>query len=249
VLALVGALFLAACGASLDNAAVGSVAVTDQKAAAGDQPAGLSTDAAPSGGPVVRAADKRSAAPAAAAGAYRVGPLDVLEFSVFQVPELTRSVQVSDGGTINLPLVGEVDAAGKTARELERELAKELGAKYLQKPQVSIYVREYNSQMVTIAGAVKKPGVYPIRGKLTLLQLVATAQGLESTSDSTVLVFRQQDGKRAAARFEIEDIRGGQASDPPLQAGDVVVAGTSAIKETFNNILKALPLAGVFAML
>jgi polysaccharide export outer membrane protein len=197
----------------------------------------------------VRSASASGPSATASSGAYRIGALDVLDFSVFKVPELTRTVQVSDSGTINLPLVGEVMAAGKTARELEQDLAKQLGTKYLQQPQVSVYVKEYNSQRVTIEGAIKKPGLYPVRGDLTLLQLVATAQGFESNSDFTVLVFREKDGKRSAARFDVDEIRSGRAQDPLLQPGDVVVAGSSAIKETFNNILKALPIAGVFAML
>jgi polysaccharide export outer membrane protein len=232
----------------LDEGAVSSVAVADQKST-GEQPAGLGSE------PVSSKAGPRSSAAGggvslvSSSAVYKIGATDVLEFSVFKVPELSRTVQVSDTGTVNLPLVGEVVAAGRTARELEQSLAKELGAKYLQKPQVSIYVKEYNSQRVTIEGAVKKPGVYPVRGDLTLLQLVATAQGFEQNSDYTVVVFRQKDGKRSAARFDVEEIRAGRAQDPLLLSGDVVVAGSSAIKETFNNILKALPIAGVFAML
>lgn len=181
--------------------------------------------------------------------AYKIGPLDVLEVSVFKVPELSKSVQVSDEGTVNLPLVGEIAAGGRTAREVERELTKTLGDKYLQKPQVTVFVREYNSQRVTLEGAVKKPGVFPIQGRMTLLQALAIAQGLDTVSDSTVVIFRDQNGKRAAARFDVADIRSGSVADPPLQAGDVVVAGSSAIKEGFNNFLKALPIAGLFALI
>ena len=180
---------------------------------------------------------------------YKIGPLDVLDVSVFKVPDLTKAVQVSEAGTINYPLVGEVEAAGKTAREVEHMLTKTLGAKYLQKPQVTVFVKEYNSQRVTIEGAVSKPGVYPIQGGMSLLQAIAIAQGVGPTSDSTVVVFRSTDGKRAAARYDIADIRTGAASDPRLQAGDVIVAGSSAFKEGLNNVLKVLPLASIFAIL
>lgn len=70
--------------------------------------------------------------------AYEIGPQDVLDISVFKVPELSKSVQVADTGTINLPLLGEVVADGRTARQLERELTAQLGAKYLQNPQVTV---------------------------------------------------------------------------------------------------------------
>lgn len=186
---------------------------------------------------------------ASRSGAYRIGAQDVLDVSVFKVPELSKSVQVADTGTINLPLVGEVPVDGKTAQEVERDLTSRLGAKYLQNPQVTVYVKEHNSQSMTVEGAVRKPGVYPIRGKASLLQSVATAGGLEANSDSTVVVFRYTDGNRTAARFDVDAIRSGQAEDPVLQGGDVVVVGTSAIKETFNNVLKVLPAVGAFALL
>jgi len=196
------------------------------------------------------AADKLTSGAKPGSTGYKIGPLDVLEFSVFKVPELQRVAQVAETGTVNLPLVGEVQAAGKTAQQVERDLAAKLGAKYLQSPQVTILVKEFNSQRVTVEGAVKTPGVQPLRGQMSLLQVLAQAGGLDSAvSDSTVLVFRQIDGKRAAARFDIAQIRAGTANDPVVLAGDVIVAPTSAMKETFNYVLKAIPLATVFALL
>ncbi len=204
----------------------------------------------PSGPPppaAVKAADTFTSAATPGNTAYKIGPQDVLEISVFKVPELSRSVQVADAGTVNLPLVGEVPAAGKTARQFERELTQKLGAKYLQSPQVTVYVKEYNSQRVTIEGAVNKPGVYPIRGKTSLLQFVAIAGGLGPASDSSsVVVFRNIDGKRSAAKFNIDEIREGNASDPAMQQGDVIVVSESAIKAAFQNVLKAVPLTNVF---
>jgi polysaccharide export outer membrane protein len=181
--------------------------------------------------------------------ACTIGSADVLEISVFKVPELTKTVVVADTGTINLPLVGEVPAAGKTAQQLERDLTSKLGARYLQNPQVTVMVKENNSQRVTIQGAVEKPGVYPIRGKTTLLELVATAGGFKEYSDSTVLVLRSSQGKRSAAKFDVAAIQKGQAEDPTVQSDDVVVAGNSAIKKGFNAVLKALPIAGLFTIL
>lgn len=177
-------------------------------------------------------------------GAYEIGPLDVLDISVFQVPELTKSVQVSDTGTVNLPLVGEIPVTGKTSQEVEHDLSAILGAKYLNNPQVTVFVKEYNSKSVTITGAISKPGVYPIKGKTSLLQVVAMAGGLGDVSDSTVLVLRQSGGKRSATKFDVSAIQDGKAEDPPLQSGDQLLAGTSAIKQGFNTILKGLPLAG-----
>jgi polysaccharide export outer membrane protein len=175
--------------------------------------------------------------------------MDVLDISVFKVPELTKTVQVADNGTINLPILGEVPAAGKTTQQVERDLTAKLGARYLQNPQVTVMIRENNSQHVTVQGAIEKPGVYPLKGKTTLLELVAMAGGFKDTSDSTVLVLRNSEGKRSAAKFDVADIQKGQAEDPTVQTDDVVVAGSSAIKKSFNAVLKALPLAGLFTML
>lgn len=182
--------------------------------------------------------------------AYKIGPEDVIDVSVFKVPELSKSVQVADGGTINLPLVGEIAAAGKTARDIELELTKTLGDKYLRSPQVTVFVKEYNSQRVTVEGAVKKPGVYPIRGKNSLLQLLASAGGLEDTAENgNILVVRQVNGKRYAGRFDLDAIRKGAAEDPQVQQGDVVIVNTSDAKAAFQTFLKIIPVANVFALL
>ena len=172
-----------------------------------------------------------------------IGPVDVLEISVFKVPELSKSVQVADDGTINLPLLGDVPAAGMTAQQLERDLAAKLGAQYLQNPQVKVIISQNKSQHVTIQGAIKNPGVYPLKGKTTLLELVATAGGFLDISNSTVLVLRNREGKRSGTKFDVGDIQKGQAEDPTMQSDDVVVAGTSAIKKAFNTVLKVLPVA------
>lgn len=181
--------------------------------------------------------------------AYKIGPQDVLDISVFKVAELSKTVQVADTGTINLPLVGEVPAAGRTAQDVERELTKQLGAKYLQSPQVTVFVKEYNSQRVTIEGAVKKPGVYPIRGRSTLLQVIATAEGLTEVAESEVVVFREVNGARTAARFDLQNIRSGKAQDPQLMQGDTIVVATSAMATSFQNFLKIVPLGSFIALL
>jgi polysaccharide export outer membrane protein len=145
--------------------------------------------------------------------AYRIGPLDVLDISVFQAPDLSKTVAVAEDGTIDLPLIGEIPAAGKTAYELQRDLNSKLGAKYLQNPEVTVLVKEFNSSRVTVSGAVKNPGVFPSKGQ-TLLQYVTMAGGLDETSNSTVLVLRQSGGKRSSAKFNVADIQAGRADDP-----------------------------------
>ena len=243
--------FSAGCGASLTENTPAALS-SPIKTGSVDPPA---NGASPTASSVANIQKKPKATPSAAAApanpsAYRIGTHDVLDISVFKVPELSKTVQVADNGTINLPLVGAIKATGRTAREIEGELTKKYGDKYLQNPQITVYVKEFNSQRVTIDGAVRKPGMYPLRGGTTLLRAVALAEGIDTrTADDSIVVFRQKNGKRTAARFDIAAIRSGAAEDPTLQSGDIVVVGSSAIKQSFDSILKALPVAGLFALL
>lgn len=181
---------------------------------------------------------------------YRIAPLDVLEISVFGVPDLTRTAQVSSSGMITMPLIKTVKAGGRTSSELERDIAKKLQASYLQSPQVSVFVKEYNSQRITVDGAVTKPGIYPITGKVSLLQAIALAEGLAVIADPTgVMVFRTANNKRMGARFDITKIRSGKQNDPMLQAGDIVMVDESSARTTLRDIKEVLPLSGLFTML
>lgn len=178
---------------------------------------------------------------------YRIGPQDVIEISIYQAPDLTKTVQVAEGGLINLPLVGDVRAGGITARELEHELKKKYGARYLQNPQVSVFVREFNSQRVTLEGAIGRPGIFPYKGPTTLLQAVANAGGMKEVADgSEVMVFRTANGKKEAARFDLDAIMAGTAQDPPILQGDVIIVGTSTLKKLYSDIVKSLPVVGFF---
>lgn len=256
VLLLVG-VSLAACGASLNDEKMAGLAPQEasSNALAGPAAGSAETASTTASGPsaksdVAKVAEKITAVNNPGNEAYKVGPLDVLEVSVFKVQELSKTVQVSDTGSINLPLVGEMQAGGRTAREVEQDLTKSLGAKYLQNPQVTVYVKEHNSQRITVEGAVKKPGVYPLKGTSSLLQVIALAEGLDKVSDSTVVVFRNNEqGKRTAARFDMDAIRTGNADDPTVQSGDVVVAGTSAFKENLETFMRMMPVTSIFALL
>lgn len=182
--------------------------------------------------------------------AYKIGPHDVLEISVFKVADLAKTtIQVSEAGTINYPLVGELEAGGRTPREVEQELTRLLGAKYLQNPQITVFVKEYNSQRVTVEGAVKKPGVYPVVGGMSLLQALATAGGFETNADQTVLLVRQEHGKSFAGKFDVSKMRDGTLEDIPVGAGDVIIVTTSDFKQGMEIFLKLAPLANLAPVL
>jgi polysaccharide biosynthesis/export protein len=180
---------------------------------------------------------------------YRITPLDVLEVSVLGAQDLNRTVQVSSSGNITLPLIKTVRAGGMTPSQLENSIAGKLQVSYMQSPQVSIFVKEFNSQRITVDGAVMKPGIFPFSGQLSLMQAIALSQGVTTVADvSTVLVFRTVNGERSAARFDLKQIRTGQASDPFLKAGDIVMVDESSSKTMFRNIKEALPLLNVFQL-
>lgn len=178
---------------------------------------------------------------------YRLGPTDLVSVNVFQVPDLNRDVRVNNLGQISLPLIGTVDAAGNTVHELEALVAARYGARFVYDPQVSIFVKEYASQRVTVSGAVEKPGIYPLSSRLTLLQAVALAQGVTPrASERNAMVFRTVDGERKFARFDLEAIRKGISPDPEIMGEDVVMIDTSDGKVFLENMIKLSPLANVW---
>ncbi len=185
-----------------------------------------------------------------AAEDYKIAPLDVVDISVFGVPDLNRTVQVSTTGMVSLPLVKTIKAGGRTQAQLEKDIAGKLEAGYLQSPQVSVFVKEYNSQRITVDGAVKKPGIFPTVGKVSLLQAIALAEGLNEVADpSGVLLFRTIGNKRVVARFDIKSIRNGKLDDPQLVAGDIVMVDESLGRTTLRDIKSVLPLSGLFQTL
>lgn len=180
---------------------------------------------------------------------YRIGPLDKLNITVFQVKDLTLDeVQVDGSGRVFLPLIGVVMAAGKTTQELSTEIADRLRGQFLQSPQVAVWVAEAISQKVTVDGSVVEPGVYTMSGPTTLLQAVAMAKGpdLKYANLSRVAVFRTINGQRNAAVFDLKAIRAGRAADPVILGNDVVVVEGSAVKGMFREILSALPGLAIF---
>jgi polysaccharide export outer membrane protein len=102
---------------------------------------------------------------------------------------------------------------------------------------------------VTVTGSSKNTGVYPIKGNTSLLQVLAMAGDVDNNvASGDIVVFRTIDGKRSAARFDIDAIKSGKTDDPLMQPGDVVVVDTSATKVALSNILKVVPLAASAAM-
>jgi polysaccharide export outer membrane protein len=251
VLPVVCAAWVAGCAGSSNSAAPAAGGLGDNGAAnySSESAAAAPATFTPTAGavhsaPAAEAAAKLTSAGTPGSNAYKIGPLDVLDVTVFKVPDLSKTVQVDEDGTITYPLIGQVHAAGRTAHDLEVDLKQKLGEKYLRSPQINVLVKEYNSQRVTISGAVKTTGVYAIKGRTTLLQVIAMAGDIDaSVASGDIVVFRTVDGQRSAARFDGDSIKNGKVDDPEVLPGDVVVVDTSATKVALSNVLRVLPLA------
>ncbi len=183
-------------------------------------------------------------------GDYRVGAQDLLEISVFGVKDLAKEVRVNSNGQISLPLIGGVMAGGKTIPELEGELARKYADGFLQNPQVE-RVRRRNTPASASPWRVrsKKPGIFPITGRTTLLQAIALAEGVDDkTADlGGIVVMRQVGGERQAAVFDLRQVRKGNTEDPQLYGDDIVVVEQSGSKTAFRRIIESVPALGIFA--
>ena len=168
---------------------------------------------------------------------YRIGAEDLLEIQVFGVDQLSRAVRVNSRGLVTLPLIGAIEVAGMTAQEAESAIAARLAENFLQNPQVSLFIKEYTSQRVTIEGAVNKPGIYPLRGQTTLLRSLAVAGGQASLSDmNEVLLFRDDGhGKRETLVYDIERIRRGEQDDPVVVNDDLIVVNRSRTRTILKD--------------
>lgn len=182
------------------------------------------------------------------AGDYRIGPEDLLQISVLEAPDLSRTVRVSDNGQISLPLLGTVQAAGLTARGLQAVLANLLSRSYMKNPQVSVFVQQMRSHPVAVFGAVEKPGVYQIRAPKTLIEVLSLAQGLAKDAGDTVIVMRHAGdpvnpaaaspahGSTATPEAHLQTT---SANSPPSSPLKVVASDPVSIKVSLKRLLNS----------
>lgn len=175
---------------------------------------------------------------------YRIGPFDKLVIDVFGIEELSKKeFQTDAGGRLSFPLVGTVEASGKTPAELERLLEDRLRGNFIRNPQVTVNLKETVSQVVAVDGEVREPGLYPVIGRMTLLRAVATAKGTtEFARLGHVIIFRTVNGQKLAGLYSLKQIRAGYYDDPEVFANDVVVVSDSQARRIFKDLLQILPL-------
>jgi polysaccharide biosynthesis/export protein len=174
---------------------------------------------------------------------YLIGAFDKLTIDVFGIEELSKKeVQADASGRISFPLAGIIEAAGKTPGELERIIEARLKSRFVRNPQVTVNLKETVSQVITVDGNVKEPGLYPVIGKMTLMRAVATAKGTsENARLDDVVIFRTVKNQNMAAIYNLKAIRRGTYADPEVFANDVVVVGDSASQRFLKGALVALP--------
>jgi polysaccharide export outer membrane protein len=156
---------------------------------------------------------------------YVIGPQDVLDISVWKEPELTRPVPVRPDGKISMPLLNDVQAAGKTPLQLAADITAGL-KKFVTDPQVTVIVTTINSQRVFILGEVNRAGAYPLLPDMTVLQALSSAGGFTIyASLKKIYVLRVEGGKQVKHPFNYKDVLAGKASDQNivLRAGDTIV--------------------------
>ncbi len=153
---------------------------------------------------------------------YLIGPDDVLKITVYREEDMDRTVRVSSDGYISFPLLGKVKAEGLTVSELERNLIIEL-IRFIKNPQVTVFIEEYST--VTVSGQVQKPGAYPLRGELSVLEAISMAGGFTKiAAQNAVKVMRLEKGEKKTIFVRVADIskRGDKTKDIPLKRGDIV---------------------------
>ena len=178
---------------------------------------------------------------------YKIAPMDTVTVKVFKMPDLSGDYEVDLAGHISMPLIGEVAAYDLTTAQLDAALTRKLGEKYLENPDVSVGIKSSTRRSVTVDGAVTRSGSYAVNGPTTLMQAVAAAGGArEDANIRRVAIFRTIGGQRQAAAFDLQAIRRGEAKDPPVYAGDIVVVDGSDIKALQKQIFQSVPLLSIF---
>jgi len=175
---------------------------------------------------------------------HRIGPDDLLEVTVFEAPELSRTARVGADGSISLPVLGSVPAAGLTATELEGALQDRLRGKYMVDPHVSIEVAEVRNHPIYVLGAVRRPGAFPLNGfeRLTFLRALAMGEGLEANAAGgrAFIIRVRPDGERLEIPVDVGDVIAGHAVDPELEPNDVIFVPSSPVKSLARGVADAL---------
>ena len=158
-------------------------------------------------------------------GDYAIGPKDLLEIRVLELPELNVERRVSDSGALDVPLLGELAVSGLTAVEVRAQIEKLVTEKYVNRANVSVVVKEFTNKPVSVLGAVLRPGTLPISGQWTLMKAITAAGGLTDKAGSKIYVLRRSDnGLSDTLEINTQDLFGSATPlwNIPIQPADVI---------------------------
>ena len=157
---------------------------------------------------------------------YVVGAEDLIEISVYELPDMNKTVRVSGEGSITLPFIGKIKAEGLTQQELEKTIRNLLSERYITNPQVTVFIKEYRSKRASVIGAVKNPGSYPLIGRRTILDIISEAGGIAEKAGKKLYLIKGSSSESAAESItiDLEELieKGNPELNLPVQAGDVI---------------------------
>lgn len=172
-----------------------------------------------------------------------VRPRDTLRISVFGFPDLSRELQVNSSGSFQFPLIGMVEADGRTPLSIARDIAARLRGAYVVDPEVTVDSIGQPGRLFTMGGEVESPGRYPVLGLMSLLDAVATGGGVTDTALlDEVLIFRTVEGQRYIGVYDLGAIQRGNYEDPTIYPGDTIQVGDSPTLRRIQAIATIIPL-------
>ena len=178
-----------------------------------------------------------------------VSPADRINVTVFREPDLSvQDVLVDESGMVALPLIGSVNAGGRSIEALATDIETKLRP-YLRNPQVAVVVKQSANKYISVAGSVMEPGRFQVEGPITLLQAIALARGPSQVASlDQALIFRTQGQQKTAARFDLRQIERGKAEDPAVLPGDTIAIGSSKFKTAWRDTVLTLRSFNIFRL-
>jgi len=174
---------------------------------------------------------------AASGEGYTISTNDILEISVYGEPDLSVTARVSQDGTVNYPFLGNIRAVGLTSREFGNNISDLLGEDYLVNPQVSVFIKEYAK--ISILGAVKMPGAYEMKDKLSLTQAIALASGFTDSADtSKVKIIREDKSGKQTFEVNVDQITDRSAEDVEIKAQDTIIVEEFGRFSVMGQVIK-----------
>lgn len=173
---------------------------------------------------------------------------DTISITVAREPTLSLpSVRIAGDGTVDVPYIGLLSAAGRTPRDFAEEIRVRLQRDYMADPHVSVNIIEYASHLVIVEGAVGRPGQFNYSKGTTLLGAIANSGGPTRVAKlNQIAIFRTAGGERQVALFDLNQVRAGRQPDPLLEPGDQIIVGYSGMRQAWQDLLQAAPLFAIF---